>query len=206
MNTPRDNNAEMTTGFVRVARMFSNVVSPPVMFAILGLAVSWKELPFWEGLLWAAVYGFWVSLMPILLVAYLLRIGRISDLHMSNTSERRIPYFASVVGSLVALAIIQFFDGPELLRCLAIFSTLVLAALAIITNYWLISIHAASIASVTIISGLVFGWWTLILLLPLVIIVCMVRLYLRRHNLQQVLAGLALGVITVWALVLIGCF
>ena len=91
MNTPRDGNAEMTTGFVRVARIFSTVVSPPVMFAVLGLAVAWKELPFWEGLLWAAVYGFWVSLMPILVVAYMLRIGRISDLHMSNTKERRIP-------------------------------------------------------------------------------------------------------------------
>jgi membrane-associated phospholipid phosphatase len=206
MNIPRDNNAEMTTGLVRVARIFSNVVSPPVMFAVLGLAVAWKELPFWEGLLWAAVYGFWVSLMPILLVAYMLRTGRLSDLHMTNTSERRLPYLASVIGSLIALAIIQLFNGPDLLRCLAIFSTLELATLAIITNFWLISIHAASIASLTIISGLVFGWWTSILLLPLVVTVCWVRLYLRRHNVQQVVAGLALGVITVWGLIQIGCF
>jgi membrane-associated phospholipid phosphatase len=206
MISPRDSNAETTMGFVRVARIFSTVVSPPVMFAVLGLAVAWKQLPFWEGLLWAAVYGFWVSLMPILVVAYMLRIGRISDLHMSNTKERRIPYLASVLGALVALAIIQLFDGPDLLRCLAIFSTLELAILAVITNYWLISIHAAGIASVTIISGLVFGWWTLIVLLPLVFIVCGVRLYLRRHNLQQVLAGLTLGVVTVWLLVQIGCF
>ncbi len=206
MNTPRDNTAEMTTGLVRVARIFSNVVSPSVMFAVIGLAVAWKELPFWEGLLWAAVYGFWVSLMPILLVVYMLRTGRISDLHMSNTRERRLPYLASVIGSLIALAIIQLFNGPDLLRCLAIFSTLELAALAVITNFWLISIHATSIASVTIISGLVFGWWTLILLLPLVVTVCWVRLYLRRHNVQQVVAGLALGVITVWVLIQIGCF
>lgn len=206
MNSPRDSNAETTTGLVRVARIFSTVVSPPVMFAVMGLAVAWKELPFWEGLLWAAVYGFWVSLMPILLVAYMLRTGRISDLHMSNIRERRIPYLASVVGALVASVIIQLFDGPDLLRCLAVFSTLELAALAVITNFWLISIHATGIASLTIISGLVFGWWTLILLLPMVVTVCAVRLYLRRHTVQQVLAGLALGVITVWALVLIGCF
>lgn len=206
MNTPRDNNAETTTGLVRVARVFSNVVSPPVMFAVLGLALSLKELPPWEGLLWAAVYGFWVSLMPILLVAYMLKTGRISDLHMSNTRERRLPYLASVLGALVALAIIQLFDGPALLRCLAIFSTLELASLAVITNFWLISIHATAIASVTIISGLVYGWWTVLLLLPLVVTVCSVRLYLRRHNVQQVVAGLALGVITVWLLIQIGCF
>lgn len=206
MSTPRDNSAEMTTGLVRVARTFSNVVSPPVMFAVMGLALAWKELPFWEGLLWAAVYGFWVSLMPILLVAYMLRTGRISDLHMSNTRERRLPYLASVLGALIALAIIQLFDGPSLLRCLAIFGTLELAVLAVITNFWLISIHSTSIASVTIISGLVFGWWSLLLLLPLVVTVCWVRLYLRRHDVPQVAAGLALGVITVWTLVQIGCF
>jgi membrane-associated phospholipid phosphatase len=176
------------------------------MFALLGLAISWKELPFWEGLFWAAVYGFWVSLMPSLVVAYLLKTGRISDLHMSNVRDRRIPYTASVIGSLIALAIIHLFNGPELLRCLAIFSVVELAALAIITNFWLISIHATAIASVTIISGLVFGWWTLLLLLPVVAAVCWVRLYLRRHTVQQVVAGLALGVATVGLLLQFGCF
>ena len=194
------------TSLVRLARVFSNVVSPPVMFALMGLAITWSVLPFWEGLFWAAVYGFWVSLMPMLVVAYMLKTGRISDLHMSNTRERRIPYLTSVLGSLIASAIIHFFEGPELLRCLAIFSTLELAALALITNFWLISIHASAIAAVTMISGLVFGWWTLILLLPVVVIVCWVRLYLRRHTFQQVVAGLSLGVITVWLLVPIGCF
>ncbi len=172
----------------------------------MGLALAWYELPFWEGLFWAAIYGFWVSLLPSLLVGYLLKTGRISDLHMSNTKERRIPYLSSVVGSIEALAFIYFFNGPESLQCLAIFSIIELTALGIITSFWLISIHATSMAAATVISGLVFGWWTLILLLPLTITVCLVRLYLRRHNLLQVLGGIALGIGTVWLVVLIGCF
>ena len=76
-----------------------------IIFAGLGLALSWYELPFWQGLIWAAVYGFWVSLMPILFVAYRLRMGKISDLHMNTTQERRLPYVVSVTGALIALAI-----------------------------------------------------------------------------------------------------
>ena len=205
MRIPRDT-AGNTKGLVQAARTISNIISPPVIFAVMGLALALYELPSWEGLLWAAVYGFWVSLVPSLLVGYLLKTGRISDLHMSNTKERRWPYVTSVIGSIIALFFIQLFDGPELLRCLAIFSIIELTALGIITNFWLISIHATAMAAATVISGLVFGWWTLIILVPLTAAVCLIRLYLRRHDIVQVAAGLILGISTVLILVLLGCF
>ena len=203
---PRDIDPENTEGDVRAARIFSNVVSPPVIFAVLGLFLSLNEQSNLQGLFWAAIFGFWVSLAPILVVLFMLRTGRIQDLHMSSTGDRRIPYVASVVGSLIALALISFFDGPELLRCLALFSLLELISLALITNFWLISIHATSIVAAMIIAGLVFGVWAAALVFPLVIAVCFVRLYLRRHTLSQVGAGAALGIVTVWILTLFGCF
>jgi membrane-associated phospholipid phosphatase len=176
------------------------------MYAVLALTLSWRELLFWQGLLWAAVYGFLVSLLPILVVVYKLRKGQISDLHMSDTRERRIPYITSVVGSVIALAMLSFLDGPELVRCFAILSTIVLFALAVITRFWLISIHAAGIASVTLVTGLIFGWWTMAFMAPILVLVCAVRLYLRRHDITQVVAGLALGVAAVWLVVQIGCY
>lgn len=206
MNQPRDHSPASTVGWVQVARRFSNVVSPPVIFALLALALAWYELDFWDGLMWAAIYGFWVSLAPILFVVYLLQTGRISDLHMNTPQERRWPYLVSVFGAIIALLFIVIFNGPELLRCLAIFSVIELAALAIITNFWMISIHATSISAATVIVGLVFGPLPALLLLPLVVIVSWVRLYLRRHTWAQVLAGLALGVLSVYAVTLFGCF
>ena len=182
------------------------MVSPPVIFAILALALSWHELGFRDGLLWAAVYGFWVSLAPILFVLYLLKTGHIADLHMNTSKERRWPYVASVLGAVVALLFLLIFEGPELLRCLAIFSIIELAALSIITNFWMISIHTTSISAATMIVGLVFGLLPALLLLPLVIIVSWVRLYLRRHTWAQVIAGLTLGVVSVYATTLFGCF
>ena len=206
MSVPRDHSASTTVGAVRAARLFSNIVSPPVIFALLGLALALAELPFWPGLFWAALYGFCVSLAPIIYVVYLLRTGRISDLHMSAPGERHSPYIVSVLGSITAFILISEFGGPELVACLAIFSIITLAALALITYFWLISIHAASIAAAALVMGLVYGPWSAILLLPLVALVSWVRLYLRRHTPAQVGAGLALGVGVVALVTLFGCF
>jgi len=206
MNHYRDHNPAATVGWVRVARRFSNVVSPPVIFAILALALSWYELGFWDGLLWAAVYGFWVSLAPILFVLYLLQTGRISDLHMNTSKERRWPYVASVFGAVIAFIFVLIFNGPDLLLCLSIFSIIELATLSIITNFWMISIHATSISAATVIVGLVFGLVPALLLMPLDILVAWVRLYLRRHTWAQVVAGLTLGLASVYITTLFGCF
>jgi len=206
MNQPKDYSAATTIGWVRVARIFSNVVSPPVIIALLGLALSLKELPNLQGLMWALLFGFWVSLMPILLVVYLLKTGRITDLHMNTRRERRLPYITGVVGALVALLVIEIFSGPDLLRCLAIYSVIALSFMAIITHYWMISIHASSVTAATIIAGLVFGLWIALLLLPLVVLVSWVRIYLRRHTGSQVLAGIALGGGIVLVMAIGGCF
>ncbi len=206
MTTPKDHSAESTIGSVRTARIFSNIISPPVMFAGLGLTLSWRDLPFWPGLLWAAIFGFWVSLMPILFVVYRLRAGKISDLHMNTTQERRLPYLVSVFGALVALTIVRLFDGPDLLLCLSVFSVIELSILGLINDFWKISIHAASISATAVIVGLVYGLGVGLLLLPLVLLVTWLRLYLRRHTVTQVGAGLALGVTAPLLLTQFGCF
>ncbi|MFQ5434214.1 MAG: hypothetical protein ACE5FD_04990, partial [Anaerolineae bacterium] len=194
------------TGLIKAARIFSNVVSPPVMFALLGIAIPLKTLPFWPGFGWAAVYGLLTSLAPILVVLYLLKIGYISELHMSNTSERHLPYTTAVAFALLAFGIVSWFDGPELLRCLLIFNIIELAALGVINIWWLISIHATGIMATFVIVGLVFGWGWSLLALPFVVAVCGVRLYLKRHTPAQILAGLGLGVLSVGVLTLFGCF
>ncbi len=176
------------------------------MFAVLGLALSWHQLPVWPGLVWALIFGFFVSLAPILLIVYLLHTKRISDIHMSNIRERRIPYIAGVLSSFVAFVLISFLGGPPLLNCLALFSMVDLILLGIVTNYWLISIHAASVAGTTLIAMSVFGFNVGLGLLPLAVVVSAVRLYLRRHSVTQVLAGLVLGSVVTLGFMWSGCF
>ncbi len=206
MTTPLDHHAHNRTGLVKSARIFSNIVSPPVMFALLGIAIPLKTLPFWPGFGWAAVYGLLVSLAPILVVLYLLKTGRISELHMSDTRERHLPYATAVVFAFLAFGIVSWFDGPELLRCLLIFNIIELAALGLINIWWLISIHTTGVIATWLIVGLVWGWMASLIVVPLVIGVSWVRLYLRRHTPAQVLAGFALGIASVLSLTLVGCF
>lgn len=207
MKSPLDLDVANRTGLVRAARIFSNIVSPPVMFAGLGIAFALHERPFWPGMAWATVYGLIVSLAPILVVLYLLRSGRISELHMTNTRERQLPYLAAIAFAGFAYLIITLFQGPFLLRCLAIFNVLELSALALINTYWLISLHSTGIMATFVLIGLIFGWSiSLLFVLPFVIAVCWVRLYLKRHTPAQVVAGLGLGVLTVLSLTLVGCF
>jgi membrane-associated phospholipid phosphatase len=206
MNGPRDHSAEATVGTIRFARTFSNIVSPPVIFAVLGLALSLDEEGLWPGFLWAAVFGFFVSLAPILFILFMMRIGRITDLHMNTRQERYLPYLVSVTTSAFVLLLIYLLDGPELLSCLTILNLIVLIILAAVNAFWLISIHTASVSAATIIFGLVFGWWAAVVFSPFLIGVCWARLYLRRHTPGQVVAGLLLGLVGTLTLAALGCF
>ncbi len=206
--TPRDFHKDSHTGRIRAARLFSNIVSPPVMFAALGLAFALYEEPSLTGFAWAVVYGVLVSLAPILFILYLLKTGRIKELHMSDTSERRLPYISAIFFTTLTFAIITLFDGPELLRCLTIFNVIELVALGLINMRWLISIHATGVTAVFLLVGIVFSWvLALVLVFPFLLAVCTIRIYLKRHTFTQVIAGIGLGLFTVWLMVgVFGCF
>ncbi len=186
--------------------MFSNIVSPPVIYALMALVLSLYSLPPAQALTWAAVYGLFVSLLPILFVMWMLSTGRVKELHMSDTGERHLPYIVAIICATAFFVIVNTADGPELLRCLALFNIVTLTALTIINTHWLISFHATAIVAAWFIVGLVFGWQASLWILPLVVLVVIIRLYLKRHTLGQIIGGLILGLVSVWALTLFGCF
>lgn len=206
MTVPRDRYKADRVGMVRVARHISDVVSPPTIFAATGLAFGIHARPVWPGVAWGVIYGVTTSLLPILFIFYMLHSGRIDDLHMSNTSQRNLPYFVGVAAASLGFLILTLLDGPQILRCLALYNIVALIALGLINTRWLISIHATSIASAWMMITFVFGWvWSLVLL-PLVVIVCWTRYYLKRHTIAQILAGVALGIGIVLIFHQFGCF
>ena len=206
MPAPLDQQEHNRKGIVAAARLYSNIVSPPMIFAVLGLALALHVLPLAQALAWAATYGFIVSLLPIIFVLWLLRTGRIGELHMSNTGERHLPYLAAVLCGIIVFALVTLLDGPDLLKCLAIFNIVALSALGLINARWLISFHATAIAAAWMISWLLFGWQASLVVLPFLIGVVAIRLYLKRHTLTQVVAGLLLGILSVLSLTWFDCF
>jgi membrane-associated phospholipid phosphatase len=89
---------------------------------------------------------------------------------------------------------------------MAAFNTVELVALSLINIYSLISLHATGVTAAWIISWLVFGWVAALAILPVVVLVCWIRLYLKRHTPGQVAAGIGLGMASVLALTPFGCF
>ena len=88
MSIPRDTHVADRVGWVKLARVLSNVISPPTMFAATGLALGMRERGLWPGFGWGALYAIMISLTPMLVIVYLMRTGHIGDLHMSATHER----------------------------------------------------------------------------------------------------------------------
>ncbi len=206
MSIPKDTHKADRVGTVKLARVLSNVISPPTMFAGTGLALGVYERGWWPGFAWGAFYAIVIALTPMLAIVYLLRKGRIGDLHMSATHERHIPYLTAAVSGAAVYALLTLLSGPALLRCLAVFTVITLSALGLINSRWLISIHATAAAATWLIITLVFGPTAGLVALPLAVLICLVRLYLRRHTPAQVLAGAALGATVVLAMRAAGCF
>lgn len=204
---PKDFHERNRIGLIGLARTFSNVVSPPTMFAVFGLALCLKVLPVGPAFVWGGAYGLLLSLAPILYVVYLLRTGRIAELHMSNTEERFLPYLAAVVCALIMIVLLVLFDGPELLRCLTIFNAIELSALALITTRYLISMHSAATTAITVLVMAIWGlWWGIVVGLPLIALVAAARLYLRRHTVDQIVSGWILGAGIIYVMFPFGCF
>lgn len=178
-----------------VARWLSNLVSPPVVTAVFGFVIAWQDHASWLGMLRALLYGALTCLLPVLLVLYLLKTGRIKDLHMSNAPEqRRIPYLASFLCAAAAFLLFHSLGDAPMLSALAACNVLGLAALGLINNFWLVSNHTASVSMVAAFSACLFGWHTVLWSLPLVGLVTWARWLLRKHTLAQLAAGFAVGV------------
>ncbi|MDJ0756828.1 MAG: hypothetical protein QNJ45_25080 [Ardenticatenaceae bacterium] len=177
------------------------------MFAVFGLALCLRVLPVFPAVVWALTYGFWLSLAPILYVVYLLRTGRVAELHMSNTDERFLPYLGAIACALIMIALLWYFQGPPLLTCLTVFNAIELSALAFITTRYLISMHSAATTAITTLVTLIWGvYWGVMVGVPLITLVAVARLYLRRHTFDQVLAGWFLGAGTIIVMLPFGCF
>jgi len=203
---PLDANPHNSSPAVRVARIYSNVFSPPSMFALCGFIIAWSELPFWTGSFHAAIFGFLSSLVPILYIAYLLKTGRIDDLHISKKSDRRIPYIIGIAGAIAAFFTLQALDSSSLLLTFILTNIVAITLLAIINSRWLISAHTSSITTITFFLGFAFSPVVGLAMIPLVFITFYVRFFLKRHTIPEMISGMALGIVIVFCLAALGAF
>ena len=146
-----------------------------------------------NALRWLAIVVLFVTVLPALSIAVMVRFSKVSDLHLQHREERLLPLCCTLISMIV---------GTVLLHRLGAAREIVWAGVAYITNsvifsaitpLWKISFHSSvATGCVTVLVMLVnplFGW--LFLLVPLI---SWARVYRKRHTLLQTVVGAVLAV------------
>ena len=147
------------------------------------------------------LFAFAVCAAPILFVSLMVRSGRIGDLHMRESRERYIPYTIAIIGALCCLALFPRFGAGPILHVLTVVTIVELAVMLVGTLFMHISFHAAGMASIISATALMFGVKQGLAFLPVLLLVVLARLVLRRHTGTQIMLGALIGALTPLAVV-----
>nr|WP_201762515.1 phosphatase PAP2 family protein [Pseudarthrobacter psychrotolerans] len=176
----------------RTARWLTEVFQPPVVVTIQLLISPVIEAGFPGTIGYGALAALFVCVLPLVALLVLVRMGRVTDHHVSNRKQRA-PVLLMALGFVIAgLVVLQATGAPRsvLVMVLAIVAGIIV--LAAVSPFWKISGHAAAVSSAAVISVLMMGpaWLPLVLLVPAV---GWSRVVLRAHTLAQVVAGSLFG-------------
>lgn len=153
---------------------------------------------------WFAIGGtaLFTFLMPMLILLVMKAQGRISDLDISNRRERLVPLiYAMVCFSFWCAYLDVVLRVPPFMFWTAVCSVLAILACTIISRWWKISAHLASMGGVV---GMTVGYmlyFGLVApgvfagLLGLVLLLMFARVYLGAHTPLQTVAGFLLGLL-----------
>ncbi len=178
------------------ARLVSNILSPPVIWAVMAFPIAFRDAESQaQALTWAGIYCLLVCLLPLMYVALMVRRGHISDLHMQFRQQRIRPFIVSILCTTIAWWTLRFLGAPPVVPLFALFSLVQIAVVAVITLVWQISMHAMSITGAVVAAGAFFGIVPALMLLPLILLVGAARLKLERHTPAQIVAGSLVGVV-----------
>ncbi|MFN0071532.1 MAG: hypothetical protein ACKVVP_08610 [Chloroflexota bacterium] len=181
-----------------LATTVSAVFAPP----LLTLSLIWLAADRVQGVpsagrsIAALIIG--LSVLPALFIYLAYRLGYIHDIKLSRRSDRMGPALFATACALAIQPVLAFLDGPPTFAGLASALTVQLAVLALVTNWWRISYHTASIGSLAM-AGLALQGPSLAI--PLMVVAALVawsRLRLHCHSPSQVVAGLATAVPLLW--------
>lgn len=204
IRTPLDSKPGLKSLKVRAARWYSDLFSPPSLFAIFAFIIAWSELPFWQGSLHAAIFGLLTSLMPLVYILVLLKRGQLSDIHISSPVERRVPYLLGILGAILAYFVLRALGSSDLFLDFILTNIVGLGSLALINSRWLISAHTASITTLTFFTGHAYSVTLGLLISPLILTTVFIRHYLRRHNFTELISGVLVGMLVVLGLIGLG--
>ena len=189
-----------------VAHIISDTFSPILMPTFAMAAALWLTVMRYIPLstrLWSLLGVFAISaVVPFLTIFALIKAGRVSDVSISDRSQRFWPYLTSIVCYIGAGLYLGALNAPKWMSaffygaaCVSIIATVITMACR-----WKVSAHVAAVSGVVgaiywlAYHGLLVApmFWVSVFII-IAGLVAWSRLYLARHTPMQVLAGAILG-------------
>lgn len=143
------------------------------------------------------------TLVPVAVIAYLMRSGRVSDADITNRRQRGVPYAVASLCFLVSACYLAWVEMPRWLVMFfggACFATL---SAIVINEAWKISAHSITMGGLAaLMAYIAINNLFIVAILPWLAAVILAgglvgsaRLVLRRHTPAQVYAGWCFGLV-----------
>jgi hypothetical protein len=176
-----------------LARLITEVLAPANVGSAVFLLVAWHSTPtIVEALRWGLLTILFTIALPFSFILWGVRRQRFTDHHIRLREQRPRAIAVGIGSALVGLILLISLGAPRDLIALVVAMSTGLVIALVITLFWKMSIHVASVAGAIVILVLVFGSVFLILA-PLVALVGWARVELGDHSPAQVTAGAVIG-------------
>ena len=182
-----------STIIARLAWCVSVVFSPFLVPIATAVGVVQKHAAPEDLLRWLGIVVLFVTVLPALSIAVMVRFSKVSDLHLKNREERFLPLCCTLVSMIVGTFLLYQLGAAREIVWAGVAYVINSVIFFAITLTWKISFHSSvATGCVTVLVMLVnpqFGW--LFLLIPLI---AWARVYRKRHTLLQTVVGAVIAV------------
>ena len=182
-----------STIIARLAWCVSVVFSPFLVPIATAIGVVQKHAAPEDLLRWLGIVVLFVTVLPALSIAVMVRFSKVSDLHLKNREERFLPLCCTLVSMIVGTFLLYQLGAAREIVWAGVAYVINSVIFFAITLTWKISFHSSvATGCVTVLVMLVnpqFGW--LFLLIPMI---AWARVYRKRHTLLQTVVGAVIAV------------
>ncbi len=199
----------------RWAQILSDVFSPLLIPTYATALAMWvtplRSVPESNRLIVTALVGVITGLIPLMAIAALIKIGRVSDRSISRREQRSLPMTIGSVCYLGAALFLGSLGAPMWLRMFFVGTAVATGLALLITLKWKISAHTTAVGGFVgmmmrfAVTGLADVNVMIMLSVGIILSggMATARLVLNRHTFAQVMAGLVLGFAVCYAAMLI---
>ena len=135
------------------------------------------------------------TISPTATFYFLKKNNLISDLDASKKEERLLPMAFGALFFLLGFVTLKMLNAQLLIQGIMFCGMINVILAWLITNYWKISIHAITLSS-SITIFWIFGYQNVLIIILILFTLIIGRLLAQAHDLNQIMAGIFLGIIS----------